>query len=286
MPKKIKADSPDAPDKKPETKKVFDVSSPGETEPNATSRPVIIGHKPMIKNDPMVTEDTPKDEDEKPSAPTLGKPLTLKPINRIDVKDDSKNAEELSSEVKSESSTSKNDEQEVKDDVKESAEPAEERPAEDGDKVNENEETVETDDVAKIETQTEEGATPETTDEETDNNPATTDDTNTPKTEDSEIEGNKEADQGTAVENELADQVSLKKEDKEKQAKRAKELEKVNSLVESKKYFVKIYQGPGGTSYRVWTILLILLIVIAIGAYLGIDAGLVDIGVELPFSLV
>lgn len=36
--------------------RVFDVSKPGKTSPSATSKPVIVGHRPMM-NDPMVKED-------------------------------------------------------------------------------------------------------------------------------------------------------------------------------------------------------------------------------------
>lgn len=45
---------------------VFDVSKPGENPPNSTSRPVIVGHKPMVK-DPMVSgaEDKPERPSEK-----------------------------------------------------------------------------------------------------------------------------------------------------------------------------------------------------------------------------
>lgn len=39
-----------------DTKKVFDVSRPGRSAVSATSRPVIVGHKPQVK-DPMVAEE-------------------------------------------------------------------------------------------------------------------------------------------------------------------------------------------------------------------------------------
>lgn len=46
-----------------EPKKSMDVSKPGEVTPDATSRPIIVGHKPMIQQDPMVSpaenQDTP-----------------------------------------------------------------------------------------------------------------------------------------------------------------------------------------------------------------------------------
>ena len=47
--------------------KLFDVAKPGKTPPSATSRPVIVGHGSMVKNDPMVVRgDTEKDEGKQP----------------------------------------------------------------------------------------------------------------------------------------------------------------------------------------------------------------------------
>lgn len=43
--------------KKDSPQKVFDVSRPGKTSPGSTSRPVIVGHKPQVK-DPMMSERT------------------------------------------------------------------------------------------------------------------------------------------------------------------------------------------------------------------------------------
>jgi hypothetical protein len=46
-----------------EPKKSMDVSKPENVKPDATSRPIIVGHKPMIQQDPMVSpaenQDTP-----------------------------------------------------------------------------------------------------------------------------------------------------------------------------------------------------------------------------------
>ncbi len=37
-----------------EDNKRMDVAKPGKTPPDSTSRPVIVGHKPLVKQDPMV----------------------------------------------------------------------------------------------------------------------------------------------------------------------------------------------------------------------------------------
>ena len=42
-----------------------DITKPGKTAPDATGRPVIVGHKPVLQQDPMVSgeTDTPKAEE-------------------------------------------------------------------------------------------------------------------------------------------------------------------------------------------------------------------------------
>lgn len=50
-----------------ETKKSMDVSKPEDTTPDATSRPIIVGHK-MIQQDPMVSPKAPEDTSETESS--------------------------------------------------------------------------------------------------------------------------------------------------------------------------------------------------------------------------
>src|SRR4051812_36724999 len=47
---------------------VFDVSKPHKTQPSATSRPIIVGHHPQV-SDPMVKEETKKNDDEAKTIP-------------------------------------------------------------------------------------------------------------------------------------------------------------------------------------------------------------------------
>lgn len=58
----------------PSAPAVFDVSKPGETAAHPTSKPVIVGHKAEIKQDPMVTSQEETDEnDEKPKEDLMSK---------------------------------------------------------------------------------------------------------------------------------------------------------------------------------------------------------------------
>lgn len=64
-------------DKKQTKKQVFDVAKPGKTPAEASSRPIIVTHKPMIE-DPMVSKKTAPEieSDEKPSVEPESKPTT------------------------------------------------------------------------------------------------------------------------------------------------------------------------------------------------------------------
>lgn len=82
-----------------DTKKpVMDVEKPGTTPASATSRPVIIGRGPAIK-DPMVNEATPEgDEQPTPQQQPLAKkktiqPLTEQPVPEAETKSDVQPAE-------------------------------------------------------------------------------------------------------------------------------------------------------------------------------------------------
>lgn len=59
--------------KVPEPAKVFDVRRPGKTSVSATSRPVIVGHKPQV-HDPMVSRDT-----ERPALMDSAQKVTVQP---------------------------------------------------------------------------------------------------------------------------------------------------------------------------------------------------------------
>ena len=65
-------------------KSVFDVSKPGKSAPSATSRPIITGHGPMLK-DPMVND---KQADEKPSEESPKTKTTAKVIVPVDTPED------------------------------------------------------------------------------------------------------------------------------------------------------------------------------------------------------
>lgn len=66
-----------------------------------------------------------------------------------------------------------------------------------------------------------------------------------------------------------------------------KKADKIQGLIDSKKYYVPIVEGGHkASSQRFATWLLIILLVFAILVYLAIDAGYLDVGISLPFDLI
>lgn len=55
----------------PTSPPVFDVSKPGETAPPATSRPIIVSHKSILKKDPMMSDEEDKPEETNDKKPPL-----------------------------------------------------------------------------------------------------------------------------------------------------------------------------------------------------------------------
>jgi hypothetical protein len=229
MPKKTDKAKEEIPKTAP---KMVDVSEPGKTAASATSRPVIVGHGSMIKQDPMVKEGV-EVEDAKPAS--SGTRISIKPPEDSAEEAEEKTSEAEDTEVKpdkneektSEEPTENNNAQPAKEDTNESAEET--------DKTNDPAEAV-------------------------------------------------QADSGSMAANEIANKLAAKKEEKAKAEARTKKMEEINKLVNSRKYFVRVHQGPGGTSYSTW--ILIILFVAVVGIILAIDAEMLNVGLLLPFDLI
>lgn len=104
------------------------------------------------------------------------------------------------------------------------------------------------------------------------------------QTKEAEQKRQTETKKEAAIVEAVADQAATKKKGEltKEDAARLAELEK---LVEAQKYFVPI----GHTAYhrqQKWLIIALLLLVVLAGAYLAADAGLLDIGIELPYNVI
>lgn len=196
--------------------KLFDVAQPGKTAASATSRPIIVNHGSMIKQDPMV-------KDEAVAGPT--KSGDIAPPSQ------SKKAKEV---------------------VQPSVE---------------NDEKPPTEEVKKPEK--EEAVTPEPKDAEN------TDSTTAPDAS---------SETGSEVATELANKIASNKEEKAKAEEQSKKVEELNKLIDSKKYFVQIHQGPTSRNLSSW--ILVILLLATIGVVLAIDAEVLNVGLLLPFDLI
>jgi hypothetical protein len=91
---------------------------------------------------------------------------------------------------------------------------------------------------------------------------------------------------------ELVNTVETKKEAVKKAEESAKKDEALQALIDSKQYFVPVgHEGPMTAKARkqgsnFMLVFIIMLLALLVGGYLAIDAGLVDIGVDVPFELI
>ncbi len=85
----------------------------------------------------------------------------------------------------------------------------------------------------------------------------------------------------------LATSAGNKKQDAKQAEEERKKTEKINELIASKRYSIPITEGGHkASSQRFMSWLLLILLASAVGVYLAIDAGYLDIGIALPFDLI
>ncbi len=208
--------------KDPEEKRIMDVSKPGETPADATSRPVIVKHRSVMK-DPMVAEPNP---------------------SQLDTSEDS-------TEVVEDKETSKD-----------STEPVSRK-------------------AAKIAPLTTEGGTDQQ--EETPAEPENVNEDEKAPEESADTE-EKSASQnlGNAAVDALANEAMKKKKPSKE------DIEKIAAIdkhIEDKTYFAPIGQISKRRAKMHWVIFIIILLLL-LGAYIAIDAGLVLEDVSLPVELI
>ncbi len=307
-----------------QSKKVFDVAKPGKSAPSASGRPVIIGHKNMLK-DPMVKDNEVSDlsstEDQKSSilppedkpsgGPMLppnadeAEPTTAPTVSRIKILpiSDSKKSNS-SKEEKPEEKTSEEDltKMEEGESITVSKKSAPEGPAEIEDSIGD-ESTEEPTKEDEPEKPTEE-AEPEKEPEQEEPKPEESsekEETDT-KTEESSDNDTKEKSEVKPKEDTLAQESSSdsaevetvaataqtesdKKMEKEAQELAAKKTA-VDKLVTEKKYFVPIGEKKRRRNNLKWVLFLFLFILLAAGvAYLLIDAGIIKANIDLPYHI-
>lgn len=255
-PKKSKPTS-----KKSKTSKVMqDVAKPGETRVDSTSRPVIVGHKSTIKQDPMFKE-TGDDPEESLARPARGK--DLEPVS-----DEPLVTEEL------EESTEVQPEPETTEDTAEFTLPIEleEEPA----PKEESDKKPEAGPKPELEESPEELPKEKKITITPDKKPETSPEKSKGKSEPEEPVTGDDAAKDTS-----SDEVKTKESaDAKALAEQEARIAEVQKLVNSKEFFVPIGQVSRRSNYAVVTLCLLVIVAAAVGINFAVDAELIEIGVE------
>lgn len=230
--------------------KVMDVSKPGASAPDASSRPVIVGHRTILQ-DPMVkSAETDESKEENVIVSTTAP--TIKPIS---------GSKSTAVEVKTDTPESTKAEKPVEPEPEVEAKPA---------KIANPAVVVQTDEPKDEPEKTDEPSEPpEESKDEAETKPAS-------KSESSESD--------EAVTNAVAAQAANKtteKEDKEAVAK----MEAVEKLVTDKTYNLPIGEAKRKRNMSLG-VLILLLIVAAALLYLAIDAEIIKTSIKLPIEFI
>lgn len=233
-------------------KKIFDVTKPGQSSPDASSKPVIIGHKPLVE-DPMVKEnvpvsqlsptDTHQDEQAQAIHDAYKNSVSGKGDHNLSIKKPGSNK------------------------IKPSAETVE--------RVEKEKATGESSSsLLPLKSALPEGGLE---DEPKAADKSSKDDDEKPGIKEDEPEQKSEKDMlGGAKSTQEAETVELERE------------EKINQLAESGEYHVKLGSKPRHPKNRgnVLALILVLLLVMLALVYVAIDSGFVKSDIKLPFDLI
>ncbi|HSX43808.1 MAG TPA: hypothetical protein VLE69_00705 [Candidatus Saccharimonadales bacterium] len=243
--------------------KVMDVSKPGSSAPDASSRPVIVGHRTLLQDPMMKSAEPEADKEEKvivsTTAPTI-KPPSESKSDKVEVVGDSPESAKI-------------EKSDVKESAKETGEPKqdESKPLA----------VIESTEMEKDETKPETDDEPKETEEQ-----ATTEESKDEPKPDTEPEENSESSNSDeAATDVLAEQAAAKKttdkEDKEAVARQ----EAVQKLVTDKTYNLPIGEAKRKRNMSL-VVLLLLLIVAAALLYLAIDAEIIKTSIKLPVEFI
>lgn len=205
-------------------KPVMDVTRPGKTAANPTSRPVIIGHGSVIK-DPVVKQESNNGlEDQEPSHQQESRPIkafgkTVQPLGTASSEPVAKTEESASETQTKTTDTNK-------------AEPAAEKT-----------------------TQEAPQATEATSSED------------------------------AAIVDAVAEQAGANKRQKEEDEAELKRRESLEKLIAEKKYFLSIKQQSDKSGSSKGAVAVLILLLLLVGVYCAIDAGVVDVGIDMPLHI-
>lgn len=245
-------------------KKVFDITTPNKVKPDASSRPIIVGHRPLVQ-DPMVSSGSllpsAPPVSEAPTTPSNDGGIEVKPVaDRKKIVPLTDEPIELAAEVAIEPETAKPKKAAPKSSVV----------------VIKDEPVAEATDDPPQEPKPPEPVEEPTISEEEEPAAAPPEESPAADTESSE-----DAEVAT-----VAGQVKDKlQEAKQAQADIAKQ-EAIEKMIASKEYYLPIGEAARKRSSRAGIVILLLLIIVAAGAYLAVDYGLFDPGFDVPYHFI
>jgi hypothetical protein len=224
--------------------RVFDVSKPNKSKPMGTSRPVIVNHGSMVKDNTV-------NEGKEEKIPRGSPSVTRKTITPITVDDTRQNNSEKTAPVV--------------EDAPMADEKIEILPTKSDEKV---EPEAQSDVVAPEKSSEEEIESPETDD--------------TAQEEQSDAKDIDPPASDSANVDALAEVTEKKKNEAKEAEEQARRDAALQGLIDSKQYIVPIAHDSGKGGHRgLWVLFIIILL--AAGAYAAIDAGAIDVGIELPY---
>ncbi len=242
--------------------KTMDVSKPGKVAADASAKPIIVTHRPMVQ-DPMMKpetdvsdlesqKDNPK---ENKSTPTSGEKV-IQPIDK-DLKADPSEIDKAAAAAvapKQKAKTESKDEETPDKETETSSEAVVEKPAEEVSPAD--------DKTDKSETNIEETAPPK-------------DEVKKPSSTSGAAEVDAIVDQATAGKHK-------EKQEAEQEAAKQDHLQK---LIDDKKYFVKTGQVARRRNNRI-ALTFLVLIVLVIGLYIAVDVGAIKPGFDVPVHVI
>lgn len=229
------------------TKKVFDVAKPGSAKPDATSRPLIINHRNMVQ-DPMVADKT-------ATAPELEASKSDKPSEK------EKPIKNVGITIQPPESLQKT--------AKPEPQPEDSAAANGGESPADTEGPV----SAEQEPSTGPAAAEEETAQETPEPP-----------EEKPAEGAPEPAEPAEQAEEPTSQKDASKDAAKAAEQTSAEDAELRQLIESRQYYVPI--GEAKRKRRTGAVVLVLLVLMAAGLVVAVDAEVIDVPIALPFDVI
>lgn len=252
--------------------KMFDVAKPGQSRASATSRPIIVGHSGMLKNDPMMKGDEKEKEDE----------IKIWKHSKTVIPPGEEESSEDSAAIALQEPAKGSDHVETSPNHPGSDDDAGDRPDKKTDSATANEvrEEKNSDESETTEKDISLDKAEETT-EGVDDDSDTLAKTSDSSEQDQEKAQSEESITKKGVVDSLVNEVGNKKADQKAKDEMAAKAAEAEKLVQSKKYFVPIGQVSRRRSHRLGAVLIIFIVFFCLLVLnIAADAEVIDLGIN------